>query len=291
MPSPAWRRVLRGAALLLLLGAAAAGAAPAGAFVIGPPGLWRPPFRVPNEPLPPPPGAGPIVALDPGHGAAETGAIGPDGLREKDVNLAIARRVAVLLQEAGLWPILTRSGDSAVNAAHLDLTGDGRVTNDDDLQARVDLANAAGAALLVSIHNNARVGDPAYGGTEVWYCSCRPFAADSRRFAELLDADLVAAIRTAGYPVVDRGAADDPSLRKPGGHLYLLGPRNVRIARPSRMPGALGESLYLSNPREEALLAQPAVLDAIARGYRDAIVAYFAAPTATPTMAIPPARP
>src|SRR5215212_7489207 len=78
--------------------------------------------------------ARPLVMLDPGHGGAETGAVGPNGLREKDVNLAIAKRVAALLP-AAYRVRLTRSGDRRVNSAGRDLDGNGVVNNDDDLQA------------------------------------------------------------------------------------------------------------------------------------------------------------
>ncbi|HEX9015309.1 MAG TPA: LysM peptidoglycan-binding domain-containing protein, partial [Chloroflexota bacterium] len=90
-----------------------------------------------------------LVVLDPGHGGTEIGAahIYPDGVAilEKDINLKIAMKTADLLRRAGRQVILTRTTDTQVNNPPKDLTGDGRMTLDDDLQARVDIANANGA--------------------------------------------------------------------------------------------------------------------------------------------------
>lgn len=96
------------------------------------------------------------VVLDPGHGGPDSGAIGL--LVEKDVNLDIAKRVASLLQAAGVEVIMTRTDDSTFSA-------DKRT----DLTARVNLAK--GKTLYVSIHANA-IDPPSTDGTcglEVYY--------------------------------------------------------------------------------------------------------------------------
>jgi N-acetylmuramoyl-L-alanine amidase len=225
----------------------------------------------------------PLVLIDPGHGGNETGAVSAGGMEEKDVNLAIALQVAARLRADGVLAILTRGRDSAVNTTGRDVNGDGTVDNDDDLQMRVDQANAAGAWALISIHNNAQPGAPATRGTTTYYCADRPFAAESRRLAEALHTHLLAAISDAGYTTIDRPVRDDAELRKPEGHLYLLGPHNKRITRPSAMPGALGETLFLSNPADAAQLARPEMITALARGYAEGIEAYLAgAVEATP---------
>ena len=215
-----------------------------------------------------------VVAIDPGHGGGETGAVARNGLAEKDVNLKIALKLARLLSDGGYRPVLTRERDREVNLAGADLNGDGRVNNDDDLQARVDIANAAHASILVSIHNNGSP-HPADRGTRTYYCGHRPFAADNLRLASALQAHLVASIRAAGYDTPDMGISDDRILNKPFGHLFLLGPLTPRMARASNMPGALGETLYLTNPVEASLLARDDILTAIAQGYYQGIVAYL----------------
>ncbi len=218
---------------------------------------------------------GRIIALDPGHGGKETGAESARGLIEKNVNLEIGLKLADLLRTNGYVPVLTRNSDIGVNVGGKDLNGNGVVDNDDDLQARVDIANAARADLLISLHNDS-TNDPATNGTTVYYCETRPFAAENRRLTSTLEEHLVASIRAAGYNTANKGISDDAPLRKPYGHLFVLGPLTPRVARASNMPGALGETLYLSNPTEAALLADDAILSAIARGYYDGIQAYFA---------------
>ena len=79
------------------------------------------------------------VVLDPGHGGHDPGAIGPSGLREKDVTLDIAHRTAPLIaRELGIVTLLTRDGDDFVA-----------------LDERTARANAFQADLFVSIHCNA----------------------------------------------------------------------------------------------------------------------------------------
>lgn len=79
------------------------------------------------------------VVLDPGHGGHDPGAIGPTGLREKDVALDIAHRAAPLIaRELGISTLLTRDADVYV-----------------PLEERTARANAFGADLFISIHCNA----------------------------------------------------------------------------------------------------------------------------------------
>lgn len=225
-------------------------------------------------PVVPPATGRKVVAIDPGHGGRESGAVSPGGLAEKNVNLRIALKLAALLRAAGYEPVLTRSSDTGVNLAGRDLNGDGVVNTNDDLQARVDVANAAHADILVNIHNNSSA-DSGVKGTRVYYCAARPFASQSIRLAGALERHIVETLQAAGYSALQLGISDDARLRKPYGHLALLGPLTPRVARASNMPGALGETLYLSNPVEGSLLARDSILSAIAQGYFDGIREYF----------------
>jgi len=83
---------------------------------------------------------GATVVLDPGHGGSEPGVVGEGLLREAEVNLAVARRTAERLTEAGATVVLTRTTDL-------------RMT----LDTRALLATRLGARALVSVHHN---GDP-----------------------------------------------------------------------------------------------------------------------------------
>lgn len=222
----------------------------------------------------------PVVALDPGHGGYESGAVhrGANGridLLEKDVNLQLALLVEQQLLDQGYGVVLTRREDSPVNVPRSDRNGDGIIDNDDDLQARVDIANDAGAALLFSIHNNGST-DPRVRGTSTWYAEAHPRGAESRVLAALLQQALIGHLREAGYgDAVDAGFHDDPPLRKPFGHLFLVGPQTPRVARVSLMPGVVGESLYVTSDREASLLQDESTLQAIAGAYADAAIAFL----------------
>jgi N-acetylmuramoyl-L-alanine amidase len=221
-----------------------------------------------------------VIAVDPGHGGAETGAVhlGPNrqpDLIEKNVNLQIALYLADQLSAAGYQPVLTRTTDSGVDRPARDLNGDGVIDNDDDLQARVDIANNAGADLLLSVHNNGAA-NPTVRGTSTWYARSHPLGERAQVLAELVQKELLAGLRRAGYDdPIDGGANDDPPLQKPFGHLFLVGPKTPRVARVSRMPGVVGESLYVTSTTESALLKKPSIQQAIAAAYVRAVDDYF----------------
>ena len=213
------------------------------------------------------------VALDPGHGGPEIGAAASN-LAEKDVNLRIALKLANLLRERDIAVVLTRDSDRSVSPEY---TGGGYPGVGRDLQARVDIANAADADLFISIHHNGS-NDPSLSGTEVWYSSQRAFAEENLRLAKLAQSALVKRIRALGYPVVDRGIKDDSNFRTFRGNvynIYVLGPgTGTRPHVSTAMPGILGETLFLSNAGDAAMLRQERTLDAIAAGYRDAVVEF-----------------
>ena len=95
--------------------------------------------KAPGVPYPRLPGAI-VVAINPGHGGSDPGAI-RYGTRESDVNLDIALRVRRMLQGAGITVVMTRVTDVDVNRPAIDRNGDGRVDHTDELIARNDVAN------------------------------------------------------------------------------------------------------------------------------------------------------
>jgi N-acetylmuramoyl-L-alanine amidase len=119
----------------------------------------------------------PVIALDPGHGGRDPGAVGVDGILEKDIVLLVAHQVRRLLQERGYEVVMTRTDDREVL-----------------LRPRVDIAVQANATLLVSIHANA-LDRSSVHGIETYYL--RP---DSAELAAILHRSLVRATGAA-----DRG--------------------------------------------------------------------------------------
>ncbi len=118
-----------------------------------------------------------IVALDPGHGGRDPGAVGVNGVQEKVVNLNISNKVAQFLQAEGISYVFTRTDDREIL-----------------LQPRVDTAVRTGATIMVSIHTNAfdRSG---INGIETYYL--RP---DSARLATTMHRFIV-----GGTGAFDRG--------------------------------------------------------------------------------------
>jgi N-acetylmuramoyl-L-alanine amidase len=187
------------------------------------------------------------IVLDPGHGGEEPGAVGPNGLTEKELNLTIALLVADALRAQGATVVLTRDHDVRVTLA-----------------TRALLATNLAPVAFVSIHHNAQPDGPSpVPGTEVYFqVSSEP----SRRLAGLI----VDEVRTALGAFPADWASDVPNgalarVRQDGtGDFYGI------LRRGGSTTTVLSEAAYLSNPTEADLLARPDVQQAeagaIARG-------------------------
>jgi len=230
------------------------------------------------------------VFIDPGHGGVDEGTSGTteDGTRitEKATTLAVALRTAEFLRADGITVTLSREADSLPGLPATAYADDGTILTPDgvlaDLQRRIDAANASGASVMLSIHFNA-YSDPSVGGSETFYDPTRTFSADNQRFATLVQSSIISSFHAHGYTVPDRGITDDTQLQAEDfgtlpssyNHLVLLGPELPGRLRPSNMPGALSESLFLSDPAEATIISQPSVQDLLARSYADAIEAFL----------------
>ncbi|MFI5226024.1 MAG: N-acetylmuramoyl-L-alanine amidase [Candidatus Limnocylindrales bacterium] len=208
------------------------------------------------------------VAIDPGHGGPDPGAVRP-GLYEKTPNLDIALRLRAMLLGAGIRVVMTRTTDRRVNTKNIDWTRDGVVAYRDELASRIEVANAARADVFMVLHNNGT--PPGVGGTETWYDSTRPFSATNRMLATQVEAQLISYLRTrrsAGWAPKDRGIkAQD---------FYVLRSYKPHFAdRPSLMPGILGESLSMGNLHERHLLESGPARQTIAEGYYEGLVRFF----------------
>ena len=178
------------------------------------------------------------ITLDPGHGGSDPGTHGLEsGLKEKEVTLPLALRVKKLLEQKGAVVYLTRYSDRDVYGP--------TATDQQELQARVDVAEKSGSDLFLSIHCNAST-DRSVGGYSTYYTPKTPY---DKKLADALQKELM---QTAD--VTDRGIFDS--------RLY--------VNRKSTMPSALVECLFMTNAREEQMLLSDAFLDkiaeAIARG-------------------------
>jgi len=195
----------------------------------------------------------PTVVLDPGHGGRETGAVGSEGLAEKDVNLDVARRAAQTLQAQGIDVVLTRTADYMATLAF-----------------RVTVAASVQPAAFVSIHHNAKPDGPRSApGTETFY---QHTSASSKRLAGLLYEETTAAL--AGNPADWVGNTDAGArwrLNAAGGDYYGI----LRYADAHRLTASIAEMLFISNPTEEALLLREDVRQAEAQAIARALVRFL----------------
>jgi N-acetylmuramoyl-L-alanine amidase len=196
----------------------------------------------------PAPKRGDLIVLDPGHGGNDPGSINPDlGLTEKNLTLTISKIVQSRLRAAGWRVIMTRDGDYEV--------GDPKGIDRQELQARCDVANAAGATAFVSIHINASVSTTPNGTTTYYW---RP-------------ADKIFAQDVQGETVSADGILDAGVKRE-----------DFYVIKHTQMPAVLVETAYLSNAHDGAMLQQPAFLDRIAAGIVKGIMDFTGGPKAPP---------
>ena len=211
-----------------------------------------------------------VVAILPGHGGKDSGAVhynaaGKVDLVERDINLAIARKLAARLKAAGYVPVLTREGDDSLTPNPGDAMR--------EVQANLDVANSSNADILVAIHNNG-FSDPSFSGTTTYYCPNREFASENLRLARALQKHMVSGFRDVmGYETRDYGVQS--ANYKPYGCLYTLGDDRGGTFRASKMPGALVEALFVTNDFEAWVLAQDGGQELIAAAILDGIQEYF----------------
>jgi N-acetylmuramoyl-L-alanine amidase len=155
------------------------------------------------------------VAIDPGHGGRDPGAVGIGGLQEKNVVFPVSMRVAELLREAGVDVVMTRTTDVTL-----------------DLEPRTAIANNANATVFLSIHANAiSMSRPDVNGVETYY-----YSAAGQQLARIIHANVLPAsgfgdrgVKQARFYVLRNtampaallelgfvtGANDAPKLRDP----------------------------------------------------------------------------
>lgn len=195
------------------------------------------------------------IVLDPGHGGYDPGAIGKSGLKEKDINLDIAKRLHNILKSEGVEVVMTRSDDTFIS-----------------LGERARIANSCGAELFLSIHSNAnRV--KSLSGFEAYYInpdigdvsrSLNSAKNDRLYFSEgcfdgvstEVKAILWDMIYThARAEAIELGSSICRSAQKNLG-VEVLGVKKGRYAvlRNTRIPAVLIETGFLSNSQEERML-------------------------------------
>jgi N-acetylmuramoyl-L-alanine amidase len=190
--------------------------------------------------------ATPVVILDPGHGGGETGAVGPNHLRESVVNLAVSQVTKATLQANGVTVVMTRPGDNRVV-----------------LTTRSALVRKLRPAAVVSVHHNSSPDGPRdTPGTETYYQYTSP---QSKRLAGLIYEEVFRALSAYQIPwvgQVDAGAKY--RLNAQGGDYYHM------LRETAGTPSTIAELAFISDGPEADLLARPDFQkvegEAVARG-------------------------
>lgn len=216
----------------------------------------------------------PLIVLDAGHGGEDAGARGRGGLLEKNVALAIAKTTGVELEKMGFRVAFTRTGDTFI-----------------PLWDRAKIANGQGADLFVSLHLNAARARAATG-SEVYFLSLGQAEADAQAIADSENAgpgeaappgpDVVASIlddlAQKAYLRDSQSLAVD--IQRELNRLAGIRERGVKqapfiVLRSAAMPAVLVESAFVSNPREEKKLRNPAFVAKLGRAIAMGVKAYL----------------
>jgi N-acetylmuramoyl-L-alanine amidase len=215
------------------------------------------------------------VVVDPGHGGHDPGAVGPNGIQEKDVVLAIGLKLKELFkEELGLDVVMTRSNDVFI-----------------PLEERTAIANKVNADLFLSVHANAANNRQA-SGIETYYLNLAKTdkvaqLAAKENGTSLEKVSILQAILfdlMANYKLNDSAHLADEvqkSLHKKVRASYSdvknlgvkQGPFYVLVG--ATMPSILVETAFLSNAQEESRLKDPAYLEMTAEGILEGVRSYI----------------
>jgi N-acetylmuramoyl-L-alanine amidase len=190
-----------------------------------------------------------LIVLDPGHGGSDPGAQ-RFGMSEKTLTLDIAMRLRDLLVARGWTVKMTRESDVDVFGANASAA--------DELQARCDVANNAGARLFLSIHINSYT-DQSLRGTTTYY-----YKSIDEPLASALQQRMISSLGTA-----DKGVRHN----------------NFYVVRHTTMPAALVETAFISNRGDADQLATPEFRQKVALALADGINDYTRSPMTTSSAA------
>jgi N-acetylmuramoyl-L-alanine amidase len=214
------------------------------------------------------------IVIDAGHGGHDEGTSGPSGLLEKDVVLDVATRLSLLLQtRMGVEVILTRSDDTFI-----------------PLTERTRIANRKRADLFLSIHANSSPA-PAVGGIETFFLNftnspgaldvaARENAGADRAVGDLTDlvkeitlndkiTESQAFAQTVQSALYAQALKGNPTAHNRG---VKRAPFVVLIG--AQMPSILAEIGFLTNARDEAMLAKPEYRQKIAEALYKGVSQY-----------------
>jgi N-acetylmuramoyl-L-alanine amidase len=231
------------------------------------------------------------IFLDAGHGGLDPGSVGHTQsgktIYEADETLPVELDAMALLRSHGFRVVVSRTTNSSVARLRAVDTNGKLLTAEgvhQDVAARAVCANEAHANALIGIYFDAGASNNA--GSVTGYDAVRPFAAANLKLATLVQNDVLAAMNRHGWRIPSEGVQLDSQLGSSlnpvadsYGHLLLIGPaKRGWFTTPSRMPGALIEPLFITDPFEGSLANSGSGQHVIATGIARAAEQFFAPP-------------
>jgi N-acetylmuramoyl-L-alanine amidase len=238
------------------------------------------------------------VFLDAGHGGIDPGGVGTteagNTIDEAHETLPVELDAMALLRAKGFRVVVSRTKDTTVVRLSAADESGGVLTlqgSHDDVAARDECANDAGARALVGIYFDAG-SSPQNAGSLTAYDAARPFASENLALATLVQRDVLDDMNVQGWAIPNDGVQPDTTLGSyvgdpsAGGiageaasynHLLLLGPASAGyFSTPSQMPGAVIEPLYITDPFEGTIADSRQGQMVIGRGIATAIEKFLA---------------
>ena len=190
-----------------------------------------------------------VVVIDAGHGGVDPGAVGVGQVLEKDVTLAVSKRVQALVQQSGAKTIMVRIDDSDLG------TSQGlRKRKQEDLAQRIQLAMDAQAEVYISIHANSFPNEK-MTGAQTFYHSDSP---EGKLLAQSIQQELNTITN---------------------GNRVVKGSQDIYVLKKANQAAVTVEVGFLSNPVEEKLLTTPEYQEKIAVAIFKGLSVYFSKQT------------
>lgn len=191
------------------------------------------------------------IVLDAGHGGEDGGAVGKSRLLEKDINLAIAQKLRMMLEVSGFEVIMTRESDTFIGNNCLPTLAERKKS---DMQARLSIANNHPDSLFLSIHQN-HFQNQKNDGAQVFYSKNHP---NSSMLSNSIQTSIVSLLQPDNTR--QSKAAENT--------IYLL--------RNAKSPAVIVECGFLSNALEAQLLCEDAYQNKMAFSILCGVLDYYA---------------
>ena len=187
-----------------------------------------------------------VIVVDAGHGGRDPGKLGVNDALEKDINLAIAKKIQKILTEKGLQVVMTREDDAGLY--------DEQASNKkrDDMNKRLEKIDAAQPVLAVSIHQNSYSSASVHGSQVFFYSNSRQSSEIAECIQNALNEEL---------------QVDRPKTKKPNDSYFLL--------KKTKSPTVIVECGFLSNPEECAKLVTEEYQERVAVAISAGVVKYL----------------